>query len=147
MKCSTQRYSAWNSRGAAVNDGISPVEVVAVPAVALDTALDAVGVEQVDFRKIDVEGFEPEVLKGARRLLEEGAVDALSFEISSVPLEASGHAPRGAVVVAALSDVSGTLKPRNALRMRRRRISFTRGNYIWRSAGDYSRAAGPRSSS
>jgi FkbM family methyltransferase len=87
-----QRYAAWNSRGPASNDGISPIDVVEVRAVTLDEALD--GVERVAFLKIDVEGFELEVLRGASRLLSAGAVECLSFEISQVPLQASGHDAR-----------------------------------------------------
>jgi hypothetical protein len=66
--------------------------VVQVPAVVLDEALD--GVERIAFMKIDVEGFELEVLRGARRLLADGVIDCLSFEISKIPLEASGHDAR-----------------------------------------------------
>jgi FkbM family methyltransferase len=94
MNVFDQRYSAWNSRGAAVNDGIAPVEVVQVRAESLDTAMSAAGIERIGFLKIDVEGFELEVLRGARELLVGGAVDSLSFEISKVPLEASGHSAR-----------------------------------------------------
>jgi hypothetical protein len=48
-------------------------------------------VSRIHFLKIDVEGFEIDVLRGARGLLAGDAVDALSFEISEVPLKASGH--------------------------------------------------------
>jgi FkbM family methyltransferase len=94
MNVFEQRYSAWNSRGAATNDGIAPIDVVQVPADSLDASMAAAGVERIDFLKIDVEGFELEVLRGARRLLEAGAIETLSFEISQVPLQASGHCAR-----------------------------------------------------
>jgi FkbM family methyltransferase len=104
MNVFDQRYSAWNSRGAASNDGISPVAVVEVPAVTLDDALACEGVERVAFLKIDVEGFELEALNGVRRLLSDGAVDVLSFEISQVPLQASGHDARSVFELLASFD-------------------------------------------
>jgi FkbM family methyltransferase len=94
MNVFDQRFSAWNSRGAAVNDGIAPVEVVSVPAQTLDAVMADAGVERIGFLKIDVEGFEVDVLRGASGLLDEGAIECLSFEISKVPLEASGHTAR-----------------------------------------------------
>jgi FkbM family methyltransferase len=94
MNVFDQRYSAWNSRGEASNDGISPVAVVQVPAETLDEALARGGIDRVAFLKIDVEGFELEVLGGARRLLSDGSIDVLSFEVSQVPLKASGHNAR-----------------------------------------------------
>jgi FkbM family methyltransferase len=94
MNVFDQRYSAWNSRGAVANDGIAPVETVEVRAESLDAALGARGVDRVSFLKIDVEGFELEALKGAMGMLGSGAVESLSFEISQVPLEASGHESR-----------------------------------------------------
>lgn len=38
--------------------------VIEVPAATLDTVLDEAGVEQVDFLSVDVEGAEPDVLRG-----------------------------------------------------------------------------------
>ena len=91
MNLFDQRYSAWNSRGRPSFDGIVPVQTVQVPAVNLDAAMRERGIEQIDYLKIDVEGFEIDVLTGARELLSAGAVICLSFEVSAVPLGASGH--------------------------------------------------------
>ncbi len=91
MNLFDQRYSAWNSRGAPVMDGIAPVETIEVRSETLDAAMQARGVERINFLKIDVEGFELEALQGVAGLLGDGAIDCLSFEISKVPLEASGH--------------------------------------------------------
>ena len=88
------RYSAWNSRGAPVIDGIAPVEKVSVRAETLDEMLRTLDVERVNFLKIDVEGYEIDVLRGASGLLGSGAVDHLCFEISQLPLQASGHTAR-----------------------------------------------------
>lgn len=91
MNLFDQRYSAWNSRGAPVMDGIAPVETIGVRSETLDTAMRARGIERINFLKIDVEGFELEALNGATGLLSDGAIDCLSFEISQIPLEATGH--------------------------------------------------------
>jgi FkbM family methyltransferase len=91
MNLFDQRYSAWNSRGSANFDGIVPIETVEVASVSLDDTLASLGVEQVAFLKIDVEGYEIDVLRGAQALLGAGAIACLSFEISDVPLQASGH--------------------------------------------------------
>lgn len=91
MNVFDQRYSAWNSRGAPIVDGIAPVETIGVRSETLDAAMRACGVERINFLKIDVEGFELEALRGATGLLGDGAIDCLSFEISRIPLEASGH--------------------------------------------------------
>jgi hypothetical protein len=60
----------------------------------LDSFCDEQGVDRIDFLKIDVEGYERHVLAGAARLLDEGAISVLSFEISQIPLKASGVRPR-----------------------------------------------------
>jgi FkbM family methyltransferase len=91
-----QRYSAWNSIGSANFDGIEPIETVEVTAECLDHAMHELSVSRIHFLKIDVEGFEIDVLRGARRLLTTGSVDYLSFEISEIPLRASGHTAKEA---------------------------------------------------
>jgi FkbM family methyltransferase len=55
--------------------------------------LDAVGPSHVDFVKIDVEGYEFEVLRGAQRLLARCPDAILMFEINPATLERAGHAP------------------------------------------------------
>ena len=45
-------------------------------------------VERVDFLKIDVEGFEPNVLRGFRRMLESGSIDVIQFEYGYVNIVA-----------------------------------------------------------
>ena len=94
MNLYDQRYSAWNSFGHADFDGIVPVGTATVAVETLDDAMRARSIERIQFLKIDVEGFEIDVLRGARGLLAAGAVECLSFEISEVPLKASGHTAR-----------------------------------------------------
>ena len=47
---------------------------------------DEIPVERIDVLKVDVEGYEPAVLRGAARLLSEGRVGAVVCELN----EASG---------------------------------------------------------
>jgi FkbM family methyltransferase len=56
----------------------------------LDECLAGLGVEQVDLLKVDVEGWEPQVLAGARRLLERHRIGAVLCEFNSYWLEAAG---------------------------------------------------------
>lgn len=56
--------------------------VIRVPCTTLDDLLRAESIRDVRLLKIDVEGFEPEVLYGARRALESGAIPRIIFEYS-----------------------------------------------------------------
>jgi len=63
--------------------GASPtVGRIVVPVTTLDRFADERGIERVGLLKVDVEGFEPEVLRGARGFLERRAVDLVLFEYS-----------------------------------------------------------------
>jgi len=81
----------WN-RGH--NSVINPArfgKTATIPVVRLDDYLPALGIHQVDAMKIDVEGYEVEVLLGARTLLADGAVPKIAFELSPDFLTAAGH--------------------------------------------------------
>jgi FkbM family methyltransferase len=96
--------------GAAVSDAAGPIEIAvphgesgqasvsADPADSLErhlveaTTLDAlIGEGAVRFLKIDVEGHEPAVLRGAERTLRGGRVEYLLLELSNAVLERGGH--------------------------------------------------------
>lgn len=49
----------------------------------LDAFIEAVGIPRVDFLKIDVEGHELFVLKGARNAIRDGRIRAIAFEFGS----------------------------------------------------------------
>ena len=55
---------------------------VDVPVTSLDVACQSRGIERVGFLKVDVEGFEPEVFRGAQDLLAARAIDRILFEYS-----------------------------------------------------------------
>ena len=55
---------------------------VEVQSIALDTYLEIQGIQHIAYMKIDVEGFELQVLKGAREILENKKVDIIQLEIN-----------------------------------------------------------------
>jgi FkbM family methyltransferase len=59
-----------------------------VTAITLDGYCEERGVDTIDFLKIDVEGYELEVLRGARRMLSEGRVKIIQFEYGGCNLDA-----------------------------------------------------------
>lgn len=102
------------------------VEQVDVEVVSLDDDLDTLGVDGIiDLVKIDVEGGEPDVLRGMRRLLEAGRIRQLSMEVRRDAHERNRGAGswddmvhelhRLAGLGASFSepDVDGTLQPRS----------------------------------
>ncbi len=65
-----------------------------VPAITLDELIAGAGVSRVAAMKVDVEGFEVLVFKGARRLLESGALDFIAFEfLDWAEQRVPGHRP------------------------------------------------------
>ena len=81
------KYPAYNS-----ND--MPVKTE-----TLDNICAEFGITGIDFLKIDVEGFEKEVLAGAGELLKNNIIKFIQFEISDAPLTASGKTPEDVVNV------------------------------------------------
>jgi FkbM family methyltransferase len=61
----------------------SPTQVELVPVTIVDEELKAQGLDHVDFMKIDVEGAELQVLKGAQHSLQTRAIHSFSFEFGS----------------------------------------------------------------
>ena len=71
-----------------------PVRVLHVPVARLDKVLEREGVEQVDFVKMDVEGGELAVLKGAGRLLEQRPRPVMLIEVYDIRTAPWGYAAR-----------------------------------------------------
>jgi FkbM family methyltransferase len=57
---------------------------VLVEVATLDAYCRERGIDRIDLLKIDVEGFERQVLEGARRLLDAGSVHAIQFEFNEM---------------------------------------------------------------
>jgi FkbM family methyltransferase len=65
-------------------------EGVPVRQVTLDEYADEHGIERVDLLKMDVEGYECSVLRGARRLLEERRIGVIVTEVHEAFLQRAG---------------------------------------------------------
>jgi FkbM family methyltransferase len=61
-----------------------------VPMTTLDRYCDENGIEQIDFLKIDTEGFEPYVLEGAQHCLRNGRIPMILLEVCPSLLERAG---------------------------------------------------------
>lgn len=78
--------SSFVSREGSV--GLKAERVVEVPVVTLDRWLDAQGIARVDYLKIDTEGFEMPILRGARASLAAQRVACVQFEYGGTWLDA-----------------------------------------------------------
>ena len=86
------------------NASVSEVQVA-----TLDDEAARLGVDRIDLIKIDVEGFEPKVLMGARRLLRERRIRAILCEFNADWLRKAGSSPEsleGLIAEAGLVDVT-----------------------------------------
>ena len=61
-----------------------------VPCVSLDSYCEQLGIDRIDFLKIDVEGMEPLVLDGATKLLRSKVVHSILIEICPANLAEAG---------------------------------------------------------
>jgi FkbM family methyltransferase len=77
----------------------STVGTLRVPLTTLDGFAQARGIDQISLLKIDVEGFEPEVLRGSRGLLTARAIDLILFEYSPRFYRQRGLDPRAPIAV------------------------------------------------
>ncbi|OGW91501.1 MAG: hypothetical protein A3D28_02885 [Omnitrophica bacterium RIFCSPHIGHO2_02_FULL_63_14] len=76
-----------------IPEGARPAgDALAVEAVTLDDYCAARGIERIDYLKMDVEGAELFVLRGARRLLEGRRIALIQFELNT-QVEKYGIAP------------------------------------------------------
>lgn len=63
-------------------EGADDLQSIEFPIRTLDATCRELGIEQIDYLKIDVEGYEAEVLKGARALLEAKKIATIQFEFT-----------------------------------------------------------------
>ena len=73
------------------NEGGHPVRV---PIVTLDEYLEQHQIDRVDFLKIDVEGFEPKVIQGARSAIRAKKIKAIFCEFNGTWLRQAGTTPK-----------------------------------------------------
>ena len=66
---------------------IAPPVVEEVPAMTLDRYCEQHGIEQIDLLKVDVEGAEYQVLRGARRLMQARQVRCITFEFGQTTFD------------------------------------------------------------
>jgi FkbM family methyltransferase len=66
---------------------LAPPKVFSTFATTLDMYTQRMGIKHIHFLKVDTEGSELDVLKGARRLLEKGKIDHLQFEYGETYLD------------------------------------------------------------
>ncbi len=110
-------------------------ETIEVAAITLDDFAAEHGIERVHALKIDVEGAEPDVLEGARRLLSSGCIDLVILEINDAALVSHGRTAGGIVETMASfgfraealpSEYASELFPRR-FRSTVRDVAFVRG--------------------
>lgn len=91
-------------------------QAVAVPVRRLDDYLSQHGVDHVDFMKIDVEGFEPNVIRGAGKYIERGKIHAILCEFNADWLSAnksSAEALYELLTDSGFKPADGELKPQS----------------------------------
>lgn len=87
MNIFPEASSEWNSFGIPATNEDRPIAVEEVPTNTLDSFAKERNISHIDFLKIDVEGVEKYVFRGAKRLLNEKRIRIISFEVSQAPLE------------------------------------------------------------
>jgi FkbM family methyltransferase len=68
-------------------------EIIDVPVITLSAHVAAEGLGHIDFLKIDVEGFELSVIRGARELLREKRIDLILLEVGDLTCATAGVKP------------------------------------------------------
>lgn len=100
--------SAWNSlhphgrwsnleQREAGAPAITPAVADLVPTITLDNYCQQAAIPRIDFLKIDVEGFELSVMRGAAAALQQHSIRHLMYEICTDLLAAVGQTPQDVV--------------------------------------------------
>jgi FkbM family methyltransferase len=84
-------YLSFNSQAARpLKDyglDLEPVGIEEVPATTIDDYCDEKGIEQIDLLKVDTEGAELQVMKGAQKMLKSGRIKCLTFEFGQTTFD------------------------------------------------------------
>ncbi len=91
MSILEQKYHTQNSLGNIQIDITEPKKTEIVSLDTLDTFCTTRNIPTIDFLKVDVEGFEENVFKGAAGLLTAKKISYIQFEISLSPLVGSNN--------------------------------------------------------
>ncbi|MGI8882994.1 MAG: FkbM family methyltransferase [Pyrinomonadaceae bacterium] len=83
LSFNTQAVRKIEEYGAAVE----PVEIEETTAETVDDYCEKNGIGQIDLLKIDVEGAELQVLRGARKMLQSGRIKCLTFEFGQATFD------------------------------------------------------------
>jgi FkbM family methyltransferase len=75
---------------------------ISVAAVTVDGICASEKISRIDFLKIDVEGFELDVIRGSADMLRRKQIDVIQFEVSQIPLQSLGRT--SADIIHALND-------------------------------------------
>jgi FkbM family methyltransferase len=89
-------HSGHNTLGRFANDGVKAESVERVTVRTLDEVAGEIGLDRIDFMKIDVEGAEAAVIIGARRVIE-ATQPLILLEISDKALRAQGSGARALI--------------------------------------------------
>lgn len=89
-----ENYSSWNGIGSPQMKNpdnyrqiVQHTKTIEVPAVSIDSYLKRIGIQKIDYLKLDVEGAEIFALAGMEQLLRAKVIKYLQFEISKKMLE------------------------------------------------------------
>ena len=104
---SMRQMNAVALRGWIGGDRLKVASVVRVPAIRLDTFLNRVGIQAVDYLKIDAQGMDLSVVKSAGARICDISKITLEVDVTPVPLYSG--APSKADVVEFLSQAGFTL--------------------------------------
>jgi FkbM family methyltransferase len=66
--------------------GVTPAQAIPIEAMALDDFCETEDIERIDILKMDAQGSEPRILKGAARMLRERRIGLVYTEVMFVPV-------------------------------------------------------------
>ena len=122
---SDDAHSGWGS----LSERPGEIASIEVPLTTLDSFLETQRIEQVDLLKVDVEGSEIELLRGARRSLERHVFRHLFIEFNGVLLAERGLGP--AEFLAPLEAAGYKLWPAHVGLVERMRSGADPAHTVW----------------